>query len=301
MGCKMKKKRLALILILLVVGACAFFFITNKKNSTNELTLYGNIEIRQVDLSFLAGGHISKILKEEGDSVKKGELVATLDSRDYEANLSKAAAEVERTLAVKEEALEKYNRNEPLGKVGAVSEQDVETLFNNKNRTKAEYDMAVANKKYAKNQLDYTKLYAPEDGIIMVRVVEPGSNVAKGQPVYTMAKTNPVWVRAYVNETDLGNIKYGDRVNVYTDTVNPQTGKKREYKGQIGYISPVAEFTPKTVQSTDTRTNLVYRIRIYIKDIDEYLRQGMPVTIKVNLGVNDIPSHQPSSKRGKEE
>ena len=83
----MKKKILALILILLVVGTCVFFFITNKKNTTNELTLYGNIEIRQVDLSFLAGGQISKILKEEGDSVKKGELVATLDSRDYEANL----------------------------------------------------------------------------------------------------------------------------------------------------------------------------------------------------------------------
>ena len=265
--------------------------MTNKKSNTNELTLYGNIEIRQVDLSFLAGGQISKLLKEEGDTVKKGELIATLDSRDYEANFSKATAEVERTLAVKEDALEKYNRNEPLGNVGAISKQDVETLFNNKNRTKAEYDMAVANKTYAKNQLDYTKLYAPEDGIVMVRVVEPGSNVAKGQPVYTMAKTNPVWVRAYVNETDLGNIKYGDGVNVYTDTVNPATGKKREYKGQIGYISPVAEFTPKTVQSTDTRTNLVYRIRVYIYDIDEYLRQGMPVTICVKLNKESEAGH----------
>ena len=121
----------------------------------------------------------------------------------------------------------------------------------------------------------------------MVRVVEPGSNAQKGQPVYTMAKTNPVWVRAYVNEKDLGNIKYGQEVNVYTDTTNPNTGRKREYKGQIGYISPVAEFTPKTVQSTDTRTDLVYRIRVYINDIDEYLRQGMPVTIKVDLTSKD--------------
>ena len=92
----------------------------------------------------------------------------------------------------------------------------------------------------------------------VVMTFEPGSNVQKGQPVYTMAKTNPVWVRAYVNETNLGNIKYGQEVNVYTDTTNPNTGEKREYKGQIGYISPVAEFTPKTVQSTDTRSDLVY-------------------------------------------
>lgn len=75
-------------------------------------------------------------------------------------------------------------------------------------------------------------------------------------------------------------------VNVYTDTTNPNTGKKREYKGYVGYISPVAEFTPKTVQSTDLRTDLVYRIRVYVDDIDEYLRQGMPVTIKINIGKN---------------
>ena len=279
----MKKKILALILVFLIAGICVFLCKLNKKDTSSELTLFGNIEIRQVDLSFLAGGQVTKLLKEEGDIVKKGELIATLDSRDYEANYNKAIADVERTLALKNDALEKYNRNEPLGKAGAVSEQDVETLFNNKNRTQAEYKLSEANKTYAKNQLDYTKLYSPVDGIIMVRVIEPGSNVAKGQPVYTMAKTNPVWVRAYVNEKDLGNIKYGQRVNVYTDTVNPQTGKKREYKGQIGYISPVAEFTPKTVQSTDTRTDLVYRIRVYIYDIDEFLRQGMPVTIKVNL------------------
>ncbi|MCQ2740136.1 MAG: HlyD family efflux transporter periplasmic adaptor subunit [bacterium] len=117
----------------------------------------------------------------------------------------------------------------------------------------------------------------------MIRVQEPGATVTKGQPVYTMAKTKPIWIRAYVNETDLGNIKYGQEVKVYTDTVNPQTNQKREYKGYIGYISPVAEFTPKTVQTTDLRTNLVYRIRVYINDIDEYLRQGMPTTIKVDL------------------
>ncbi|MBR6298073.1 MAG: efflux RND transporter periplasmic adaptor subunit [Candidatus Gastranaerophilales bacterium] len=283
----MRKKILALILVFLIAGICVFLYKINKKDTLNELTLFGNIEIRQTDLSFLAGGQVSKLLKEEGDTVKKGELIAILDSRDYEANYNKAIADVERTIALKNDASEKYNRNEPLVALGAVSEQDVETLFNNKNRTQAEYKLAEANKTYAKNQLDYTKLYAPEDGIIMVRVVEPGSNVAKGQSVYTMAKTNPVWVRAYVNEKDLGNIKYGQEVNVYTDTTNPNTGKKREYKGQIGYISPVAEFTPKTVQSTDTRGDLVYRIRVYINDIDEYLRQGMPVTIKVNLTSKD--------------
>ena len=275
----MKKKIIALVLIILIAGLCIFFYKANKKDTSNELTLFGNIEIRQVDLSFQVSGLVSKLLKEEGDTVKKGELVAVMDESDYNANFKKAEAEVDRTLANQKDAVDKYNRYAPLGIDDTVSKQEVESLYNAQNKANADYKAAVANKDYLSNQLKYTKLYAPEDGTIMVRVVEPGSNVQKGQPVYTMAKTNPVWVRAYVNEKDLGNIKYGQGVNVYTDTVNPQTGKKREYKGQIGYISPVAEFTPKTVQSTDTRTDLVYRIRVYINDIDEYLRQGMPVTI----------------------
>ncbi len=279
----MKKKIIALVLIILIAGLCIFFYKANKKDTSNELTLFGNIEIRQVDLSFQVSGLVSKLLKEEGDTVKKGELIAVMDESDYDANFKRAEAEVDRTIAIQKDATDKYNRYAPLGVDDTVSKQEIESLYNAQNKANADYKAAVANKDYLSNQLKYTKLYAPENGTIMVRVVEPGSNVQKGQPVYTMAKTNPVWVRAYVNEKDLGNIKYGQEVNVYTDTVNPQTGKKREYKGQIGYISPVAEFTPKTVQSTDIRTDLVYRIRVYIYDIDEYLRQGMPVTIKVNL------------------
>ena len=279
----MKKKIIALVLIILIAGLCIFFCKTNKKDTSNELTLFGNIEIRQIDLSFQVSGLVSKLLKEEGDTVKKGELIAVMDESDYNANFKRAAAEVARTLALQKDATDKYNRFAPLGVDNTVSKQEVESLYNAQNKANADYRAAVANKDYLSNQLKYTKLYAPEDGTVMVRVVEPGSNVQKGQPVYTMAKTSPVWVRAYVNEKDLGNIKYGQGVNVYTDTVNPQTGEKREYKGQIGYISPVAEFTPKTVQSTDTRTDLVYRIRVYIYNTDEFLRQGMPVTITVNL------------------
>lgn len=282
----MKKKVIGILLLILVFGTI-IFFLNNKKENPNELTLYGNIEIRQVDLSFQVAGQISKMLKEEGDSVKSGELLAILDDKDYKSNFEKAEADVERTIALKKDAEDKFKRNAPLASDDTISKQDYETYLNTKNKATADYKSAIAQKTFAKNQLEYTKIYAPDEGVIMVRVQEPGSNVSKGQTVYTMAKTKPVWVRAYVNETDLGNIKYGQKVRVYTDTTNPQTGDKREYEGQIGFISPVAEFTPKTVQSTDTRTNLVYRIRVYIDNIDEFLRQGMPVSIKIDLLTKD--------------
>ena len=286
----MKKKILVLILLLVIIGTCTWF-LTGKKSNPNELTLYGNIEIRQVDLSFQVAGQIEKMLKEEGDNVKSGELLAVLDDKDYRSNLAEASAQVVKTLALSKEADSKYERNLPLCADNTVSEQDCETLLNTKNKARGDYEAALAQKAFSQNQLGYTKIYAPEEGTITVRVQEPGATVNKGQIVYTMSKTKPVWIRAYVNETDLGNIKYGMSVNVYTDSINPDTGKKREYKGYIGYISPVAEFTPKTVQSTDLRTSLVYRIRVYIDDIDEYLRQGMPTTIKINIGSSTQNEH----------
>ena len=273
----MKKKIALLLLILILIGLSAYFVFRPKEN-TNELTLYGNIEIRQVDLSFQVSGQIEKMLKEEGDSVKKGELIAILDDKDYRSNLQKASAEVNKALALSRDAASKYERQFPLCADSTVSAQDCETLLNIKDKTKSDYEAALAQKTFSQNQLDYTKIYAPEEGTVTVRVQEPGATVAKGQTVYTISKTKPVWIRAYVNETDLGNVKYGQKAKVLTDTINPQTGSPREYQGYVGYISPVAEFTPKTVQSTDLRTSLVYRIRVYVDDIDEYLRQGMPVT-----------------------
>lgn len=276
------KKKIIIILLILVI-ACGFFIATRQKGNPNELTLYGNIEIRQVDMSFQIAGQISQMLKEEGDKVQKGELIAVLDDRDYNANLLKAQADVERTLALKNDAEAKFNRQAPLTEDNTISKQEYDTLLNTKDKSIADYNMALASQKFAQNQLDYTKIYAPDEGTVTVRVQEPGATVNKGQIVYTISKTTPVWIRAYVNETDLGNIKYGQKAKVYTDTIDPNTGEKRSYDAYVGYISPVAEFTPKTVQSTDLRTDLVYRIRVYINEVDDFLRQGMPTTIKIDL------------------
>lgn len=277
----MKKKIIAVLLVLIIAGG--IFFFTKEKKNPNELTLYGNIEIRQVDMSFQVSGQIKQMFKEEGDKVEKGELIAVLDAKDYSANLLKAQADVERTLALKNDAESKYNRQAPLTQDNTISKQEYDTLLNTKDKSKADYNMALASQEYAQNQLDYTQIYAPDEGIITVRVQEPGATVNKGQIVYTIAKTKPVWIRAYVNETDLGNVTYGQKAKIYTDTIDPNTGEKRSYDGYVGYISPVAEFTPKTVQSTDLRTDLVYRIRVYIDEVDDFLRQGMPTTIKIDL------------------
>lgn len=282
----MKKFLLILIILALVIGGTYSYFHRHKENP-NEIILYGNIEIRQVDLGFRIEGKIAKMLAEEGDYVKKGQLLGYLDDVNYKARYEKSLADIKAAQAIHKNSIEQYQRNIPLCADGTTSKVDCERLLNTKNASKASLDSMIAASKDAKKNLTDTRVYAPDEGVIMTRVQEPGAVVEPSQPIYTMAKSKPIWVRVYIPETNLGNIKYGMKARVLTDSIDPQTDEKRTYTGWVGYISPVAEFTPKTVETTDLRTDLVYRVRVYVYEIDEYLRQGMPVTVKFDLLNND--------------
>ena len=119
-------------------------------------------------------------------------------------------------------------------------------------------------------------LLAPSNGIISVRARELGAIVQAGQTVYTLTLNDPVWIRAYVPQPRLGRIKPGMPVKV---TIDSMPGK--QYEGTVGFISPEAEFTPKTVQTEQVRDDLVYRIRVIANDPDNVFRQGMPVTVLI--------------------
>lgn len=276
------KKAIILVFLISAIGL-VFYFVKSKNVNNNELELFGNIEIRQVDLSFRVEGKIAKMLVEEGDAVKKGQLLASLDNTTFNATYEKSLADIEMNKALSANASSKYERNIPLCADGTTSKLDCDEMLNSKKTTSASLAASVASSKTAKKNFEDTSIYSPDDGIIMTRVQEPGAVVVPSQPVYTMAKTKPVWIRVYIPETNLGNVKYGMKAKIFTDSINPASGKPRQYDGWIGYISPVAEFTPKTVQTTDLRTDLVYRVRVYVYDTDEYLRQGMPVTVKIDL------------------
>ncbi|GAA4771444.1 secretion protein HlyD [Stakelama sediminis] len=137
---------------------------------------------------------------------------------------------------------------------------------------------AQAARAQAATALADTVLAAPSTGTIIARVREPGSMVVSQSPIYSLSLDAPVYVRAYVSEPDLGRIAPGMQVRVRSDSSD------KVYQGQIGFISPRAEFTPKTVETTDLRTDLVYRLRIVVTNADAALRQGMPVTIDVDAG-----------------
>ncbi len=136
----------------------------------------------------------------------------------------------------------------------------------------------AAQLKLAEKNLEDTKLYAPSAGQVQNRLLEPGDQASPERPIYTLALTDPLWARVYVPETELGKLSLGMRAEIASDSF---PGKR--YPGFVGYISPTAEFTPKSVETEELRTHLVYQARVFVCNPQGELRLGMPVTVFVSL------------------
>ncbi|EPR43427.1 secretion protein HlyD family protein [Desulfovibrio sp. X2] len=320
------KKFLFLVLVLAVAGGLWWTLGRRAEEANGRLRLYGNVDIRQVELSFRVGGRLEELRVDEGDPVKPGMVVARLDAQPYRDALNQAlgqrdvaAADLDklrtgyrtedvaqaRALVAQREATVENNvrlarRREALVKSGAISEQEYDDAVTQRDESQAQLDQArkalellvhgyrsedisasEANMRAAEaavasamTNLADTEIIAPSKGTVLSRVREPGAVVSPGDTVIVVSLASPVWVRAYVSEPDLGRVHPGMKFLVTTDS-RPD----KPYVGHVGFISPVAEFTPKNVETEKLRTDLVYRLRIIVDHPDEGLRQGMPVTV----------------------
>jgi HlyD family secretion protein len=328
----MKRKIILPVIIVaaLATAAAIAWWRQNNSSPLMELVLYGNADIRQVELAFNASERIEEMRVREGERVKKGQLLATLDTQSLSQNVDQRAAQAaaqEQVLA----RLEAGSRPEEIRKAKADVEA-ARVAADNAERTyarikalvarqfvaeqqasdaRAEADGAQARLKaaqetlqlavlgarkediaaaratldanraalaIAKKQLADAALYAPADGIIQDRILEPGDMASPQHPAYTLALADPVWVRAYVPGPHLGKLRPGMRAVVTTDSY-----PDARYQGWIGFISPTAEFTPKSVETTEVRTSLVYQVRVFVCNPQDQLRLGMPATVTIPL------------------
>lgn len=280
----MSKKRILFILLLIGLASALIagvIYYKREEQKKHELNLYGNVDVRQVDISFRVPGQVKKLYFEEGDFVKQNSLLAVLDKAPFDQQVAEAEANVAAIKFNLDNSDKLLKRRNEVIPVGGVSQEDLDNAQASHDQLAANLQQAEAALAIAKDNLSYTSVFAPTDGIILSRIREPGTVVRETDPVYTLSVSSPVWIRAYVDEPQLGLIYYGMPAEIHTDV---QGGKV--YSGKIGFISPVAEFTPKTVQTTQLRTDLVYRLRIYADNPDRGLLQGMPVTVKIKLREN---------------
>lgn len=331
-----RMRRTALLLLLLaVIGAAAgiAWWLTHPAGETQELVLHGNLDLRQVDLAFNNSERIAAVLVQEGDRVRRGQILARLDTSRLEPQLAQveaqaaaqkqvvqrlhngsrpeeiaqARANVESARADVVNARQQYERLMSAAELSAgraVRQQDIdsakaaldvagaklvvnqkaldlaiagprkEEIAENEARLRANEAQAAL----LRQQLADSQLVAPVDAVVRTRVMEPGEMASPQKAVFSLAITDPKWVRAYVSEPDLGKVHSGMTAAVMVDTF-----PKRRFAGWVGFLSPVAEFTPKAVQTEELRTSLVYEVRVFVKDPADELRLGMPATVYLQL------------------
>lgn len=146
---------------------------------------------------------------------------------------------------------------------------------------RARLEQAKAALAAAQTRLDYTLVVSPLTGVVLSKNVEPGEYVAPGTPVVTVGDLEHIWLRAYIDEPDLGRVRLGQKVQVKTDTYPGKT-----YEGKISFISSQAEFTPKNVQTEKERVKLVYRVKIDVPNPQMELKPGMPADAEILLEEN---------------
>ncbi len=347
----MTRRSLLTVAVVLVVaaGATLAWWFTRPARAPQQLVLYGNVDLRQVDLAFNNNERIAAVLVQEGDTVHKGQVLAKLDTSRLEPAVAQAKAQV---AAQKANVLRMHNGSRPeeiaqaranLASAKADAEnarliyERKKTLREQASATQQDFDNAkaaldMANARVDVNakalelaiagpraediaqaeaqlrsyeaqlalvrrQLADANLVAPVDGVIRSRLMEPGEMASPQRPVFSIAITDPKWVRAYVSEPDLGRVHPGMAASIAVDGF-----PNRRFDGWVGFISPVAEFTPKSVETSELRTSLVYEVRVFVKDDTDTLRLGMPATVELPLnppgtsGANPDPNPSPSTR-----
>lgn len=311
----------AFVASLLLFGGCA-----RNRSRTNETVISGNIEVTDAQLGFKLAGRVASRPVFEGDPVKAGQLIASLDDSEQKEQLAVVRAElaaakaglaeleagsrpqeiaaaeasVRSTEAVLNQVQLDFARQKDLNAKEVNPARDLEAALANLKvaearvaesaeqlklvregpraetiqQAQARVAQASASVALAEIRLAETKLYSPLTGTVLSHSIEPGEYISPGTPVVIVADTVHTWVRAYVNQTDLGRVRHGQKLIVHTDTA---PGK--DFEGTVSFISSEAEFTPKTVQTTKERVKLVFRIKVDVSNPHDELKAGMPADV----------------------
>jgi HlyD family secretion protein len=388
------KKVIRIVLLLALIGGGGYWWWTTAHATPSDRILVsGNLELTQVDISFKTSGRLIERTVNEGDPVKKGQLLARLDPgqlqqqqlrdkaiisgaqssyQQLETSIAFQRATIESDVAAKRaelgeaqaklDALLHGNRPQDIQQSGAAvtdakaqldyakSDWDrAQVLFKNEDISRQQYDqfrmkldsatamLHQAEERYSlmkegaraediagaravvaraqaavktaeanrlelqrkeeelgarraeidrsraqegisESQLGDTAVYAPMDGMVLVKSAEVGEVIAAGTNVMTIGDLDHPWLRAYVSETDLGRVKVGQTVKLTTDSFPNKT-----YTGHITFISSDAEFTPKQIQTKEERVKLVYRLKIEVENSAHELKSNMPIDAEIIL------------------
>ena len=287
-------KKTAILLTAIILISC-------NKNS-EKADAYGNFEATEITVSSESNGKIEFLNVEEGEQLKKGSLVGLIDTLQLHYNREQLKASIETVQSKSTSVLSQINvLNEQL-KTAKIEQTRIQNMYAENAATKRQIDeidgkVKVIEKQISSvqsqnapilneiksikvqiekldDQIKKSKITNPVDGTVLTKYAEPSEITAFGKPLYKIANLNEMELRVYVTETQLVQIKIGQKVTVAIDADNDT----KKYEGNITWISAQAEFTPKVIQTKEERANLVYAVKVAVKN-DGSLKIGMPAEV----------------------
>ena len=246
----------AILLVLLLIGGGVYWWWTTTQPASQStgLVASGQVESRQYQIASAVSGRVTKVGVVEGTSVKKGQELVRLDQAALKLQLTQAREGV------------------TAAKAAVTNARDDGTTADVK-AAKARLAQAEAAVDLAKVQLGYTVVKAPRAGRVVSVVTNTGQNAAPGRTLLTVVDPKDLFVRVFVPQTEIGNVKVGQTATAITDS------STRSFSGTVSFIASQAEFTPNNVQTKEQRVKLVYEVRVTVRDATGTLKAGMPVDV----------------------
>jgi HlyD family secretion protein len=302
--------RRLIVPLIIVVGLFAFLIVRGNRDKNNHV-YSGTIEARDADIGSLMGGRVSEVLVQEGDSVSAGQILVRFDRylldpqiKEQESRVAQMRAnlervqkgprreEVERAKIAWEHAEKDRVRQEGLLKQGVTAQatydaaaadaQSAQQQYEELKRGSRPEDVQQARAQLTAEegalamlhrQVEESEVHAPANGVIQTMDLRPGDMIAANQPVAVLLESNELWVRVFVPETRLGDVKVGQPVDIFIDTF-----PKRAFKSRVQSVSERAEYTPRNVQTPEQREDQVFAVRLRLEPAPE-LKAGMTATV----------------------
>jgi HlyD family secretion protein len=275
---RMKKRLIIGAIIILVLSAAIFLKCTSNGREQGVIEASGNVEVTEVNVAFKIPGRVITLLTDEGRAVAKGDRLAVLDSAEFASQVAQNRANLRNAEAQLEKAKKDLERYEILYTNKAISSQQLDSARTGYDVALAQFQQSGAAVRTSEVRLSDTIISAPISGVVLRKNIEAGETVAAGVPIITIGDMSDPWIKVYVKEDKLGQVKLGQKAQIRTDSY-----PKKVYEGTITYISSEAEFTPKNVQTKEERVKLVFGIKVSVRNENDELKPSMPADVKIFL------------------
>ena len=273
------KRRLIMAGIVLSAGVALIVFLRlGNTRDKGTLTLSGNVEVTEVNMGFKIPGRVQRLYTDEGMTVTKGEKIALLDSAELESMVNQSKASVKNAEAQFEKARKDHERYALLYRDGVIASQQMDAAKSSYDVAVSQLQLSLASLRTAEVKLKDSVMYAPLNGVVLRKNIEEGETVGAGTMVITIGDLEHPWVKVYVKEDELGDVKLGQKADIAVDSF-----PNKKYEGMVTYISSDAEFTPKNVETKEERVKLVFGVKVSVKNQNNELKPGMPADVRIHF------------------